>query len=322
MMKVSVIIPVYNAEKYLSDCLESILKQSLTEYEVILIDDGSTDHSGEICRQYAVQDSRVKFFRQMNAGVSAARNLGIQKAAGEYITFIDSDDWVEPEYLANMAALMKPNGFVAEHLVMDAAPAVHSSTMQAMTPAEAQESVFSHNGMGGFAWARMFDRATIQKHNIRYAEDIAICEDALFSIMYLSVAEGSIVLLNRAEYHYRTNNNGAVLGRYGHKPPRQKDFTEITALERAEQYLVDDKNVRKAWIQRRDKAAVATLRTMVSCDYADRQAMECLKKLIRKGCVRYLLGDSGNLSGKFSMLLSAISPELEWKVYRMRCAKR
>ena len=321
-VKISVIIPVYNAEKYLPDCLESIINQTYKDFEVMLIDDGSTDCSGEICQQYAHEDSRIVALRQTNTGVSAAGNLGIKKAQGDYITFIDADDWVEPEYLENLVNCMTPGGFVAEQLVRDNAEAIKSQELHKLTSAEAQASVFSTAGMGGFAVARMFDRSTILEHSIRYCENIAICEDALFSVMYLSVAKGNIVLQERAEYHYRTSNGGAVLGRYGHKPPRPKDFTEIVALERAEQYLVDDESVRTAWQQRRDKAAVATLRTMVSCGYTNQAEINRLKKTIRKGCIRYLFGNVGSLSGKVSMLLSAISPELEWKVYKRQHTKK
>lgn len=322
MVKVSVIIPVYNAEEHLEECLNSVLNQTILDYEVILIDDGSTDNSGEICQVYAQKDDRVTVIHQMNQGVSAARNLGIRKANGDYITFIDSDDWVEATYMEHLMSYMTPGGFVAEHLVKNNEAAVSSSYINKMTVAEAQVSVLSYKGIVGYAVARMFDKCVIEKNNICYCEEVAICEDVLFSIRYLKAATGDISILERAEYHYRTNGNGATLGRYGHKPPRQKDFTEIVALEQAEQYLVDDETVRIAWQQRRDKAAVATLRTMVSCGYTNQAEINRLKKTIRKGCIRYLFGNVGSLSGKVSMLLSAISPELEWKVYKRQHTKK
>lgn len=92
---ISIIIPVYKAEKYLHCCVDSVLAQSFTNFELILIDDGSPDNSGTICDEYAKQDRRIKVFHQENQGVSAARNLGIEQAKGEWIAFIDSDDWVE-----------------------------------------------------------------------------------------------------------------------------------------------------------------------------------------------------------------------------------
>ena len=102
MPEFSVIIPVYNVEKYLGKCIDSILAQTFRDYELILIDDGSLDKSGEICEQYAMKDSRIVVVHQKNGGVSAARNTGIDKAQGRYITFIDSDDSVENNYLSSM----------------------------------------------------------------------------------------------------------------------------------------------------------------------------------------------------------------------------
>lgn len=93
---VSVIIPVYNAEDYLPACLDSLLCQTLTEIEILLIDDGSTDGSGRICDACAAKDARIRVIHQENQGVSRARNQGIEHAAGEYILLVDSDDWAEP----------------------------------------------------------------------------------------------------------------------------------------------------------------------------------------------------------------------------------
>lgn len=99
MPKISVIVPVYNTEKYLHRCIDSILAQTFTDFEVLLIDDGSTDSSGTICDEYAAKDSRVRVFHKANGGVSSARNLGLDNAKGEWISFVDADDWVENNWL-------------------------------------------------------------------------------------------------------------------------------------------------------------------------------------------------------------------------------
>ncbi|MBQ7815737.1 MAG: glycosyltransferase, partial [Oscillospiraceae bacterium] len=96
---ISVIVPVYNTEKFLDKCIESISKQTFDDFEIILVDDGSTDKSGQICDTWAHKDNRVKVIHKQNAGVSAARNNGIAAAKGEYIAFVDSDDTVSPDYL-------------------------------------------------------------------------------------------------------------------------------------------------------------------------------------------------------------------------------
>ncbi|QBZ14028.1 glycosyl transferase 2 family protein [Streptococcus mitis] len=96
---ISVIIPVYNTESYIGVCLESLVKQTYTNFEVLMIDDGSTDNSGRICQEYTESDSRFHYYRKENGGVSSARNLGIEYSRGDYLTFVDSDDWVEEDFL-------------------------------------------------------------------------------------------------------------------------------------------------------------------------------------------------------------------------------
>ena len=182
---VTIIVPVYNVENYLKVCVDSILNQTYENYELILIDDGSTDTSGIICDSYANSFDKVRSFHQKNSGVSASRNLGIEKANGEYITFIDSDDWVEPDYIGRMVAYMEPGAFVAGHLVLNNKSSIKSDVITRVTVGEAQISVFSSKGIGGFAVAKMFDLNVVRKNHIKYCEDIAICEDELFSIMSL-----------------------------------------------------------------------------------------------------------------------------------------
>ena len=102
MPQISVIVPVYNAEKYLHRCIDSILAQTFSDFELLLIDDGSKDNSGRICDEYAAKDSRIRVFHKKNGGVSSARNMGLDNAKGDWITFVDSDDWVKQDYLYSM----------------------------------------------------------------------------------------------------------------------------------------------------------------------------------------------------------------------------
>ena len=99
MPKVSVVVPVYNAEKYIDRCIDSILSQTFEDFELILVDDGSPDKSGKICDNYAAKDNRVKVIHKQNGGVSTARNVGIENSTGEYIMFVDSDDYIDNQML-------------------------------------------------------------------------------------------------------------------------------------------------------------------------------------------------------------------------------
>ena len=105
----SIVVPVYNVEQYLEKCISSILKQSFRDFELILVDDGSSDKSGVLCDEYAKKDKRIRTIHQDNAGLSAARNTGIDAAAGEYITFVDSDDWIEPDTYEKAVGFLQRN---------------------------------------------------------------------------------------------------------------------------------------------------------------------------------------------------------------------
>lgn len=100
--KVSIIVPVYNTEKYLKKCVESLIQQTLSDIQIILVDDGSKDASGRICDDFAAGDERIQVIHKVNGGVSSARNAGLEIAQGEYVGFVDADDWVEPEAMSEL----------------------------------------------------------------------------------------------------------------------------------------------------------------------------------------------------------------------------
>ena len=107
---ISIIVPIYNKEKYLEKCLDSLLNQTYRELEILLVDDGSTDKSLEICRSYAEKDERIRVFSKKNGGVASARNLGVRESLGEYLSFVDPDDYVHPEYAVCMKEALEKSG--------------------------------------------------------------------------------------------------------------------------------------------------------------------------------------------------------------------
>ena len=110
-IKFSIIVPVYNVRKYVTECIESILKQSYDNYEVLLINDGSTDGSGDICEKYTVKNKKIKVFHKKNGGLSSARNFGLEKATGDYVVFVDSDDYIAPWSLSEFYKVLKNRDF-------------------------------------------------------------------------------------------------------------------------------------------------------------------------------------------------------------------
>ncbi len=138
MCKVSIIIPVYNAETHLEKCVLSVMAQTLREFELLLIDDGSTDETPVLCDQYARQDSRVVVIHQPNSGVSAARNQGIAHAKGDYIGFVDADDWIEPGMYARLLSQGEATG--SDIVMCDATTVYDDGTLQADTITQLSEN--------------------------------------------------------------------------------------------------------------------------------------------------------------------------------------
>ncbi len=201
--KISVIVPVYNVEKYLPRCIDSILSQTFTDFELLLIDDGSPDNCGKICDEYAAKDSRVKVFHKSNGGVSSARNLGLDNAQGEWITFIDSDDYVEQNFLVlpgNTSAELlinnykvlcneKSSNFCFENKVIE------KSHIYNFLNKNLVEQIFR------VPWAKFFRRTIIADNNISFVKGVKIGEDNLFMLEYLYYTK-SINFISLANYVY------------------------------------------------------------------------------------------------------------------------
>lgn len=223
-MRFSVIIPVYNVEAYLKQCVESVLAQTFTDYELLLVDDGSTDTSGEICDSYSAQDSRVRVLHQQNAGQSSARNAALDIAKGEWIAFVDSDDWIHPEMLQKLnreierkpadlycfnAQKVSESGEALEKLLFF----VEYDTISFRREQELVqffERRFLNYSTGWEVWSRIFRRDVIEQHQIRFQPISRVfAEDMLFSAQYLIYTK-QIGMLCDLFYYYRQRGNSTV----------------------------------------------------------------------------------------------------------------
>lgn len=204
---ISIIIPVYNAAKYLCRCIDSILTQSYTDFELLLIDDGSKDASGAICDAYAVKDSRVRVFHKENGGVSSARNVGLDNAQGEYITFCDADDYVGAGWLEAYHGPMSENiDFIVQgyhRVVADVADEKLLQPMRGDTKPAKQEMVkhLVTSSCFGYIWVKAFRQSLIEEHRLRFDESSSFTEDAQFIAEYL-VYSTSFQILDKAYYYY------------------------------------------------------------------------------------------------------------------------
>lgn len=183
-MKISVIMPIYNAEQYLPRCIDSLLNQTMTDFELLCIDDGSTDSSSLIVKRYMQYDDRIKLFSQENKGVSAARNYGIDYASGEYIAFVDADDWVEPDYLEwlyNAATQRNVKVAVCGHDIMTDENYIAEQGKETglLFQNAALEIALRPDGYQGYLWNKLFHRSLFSETGIRLHQEIFLLEDLL-----------------------------------------------------------------------------------------------------------------------------------------------
>lgn len=203
---ISVIVPVYNVEPYLRKCLDSIVNQTYRDLEILVIDDGSTDGSGKICDEYAEKDGRIRVFHTENRGLSCARNLGLDNANGEWIGFVDSDDWIEPDmYECLLSRAVETRADVVECGVLQEYPERTEERKQeeSLVPGIEAVSKLIHGGLGNAVWRKLW-RIKCFEH-IRFPER-RVFEDV--ATTYRVFAETSWVAnIEESKYHHVHRND-------------------------------------------------------------------------------------------------------------------
>ena len=241
MSVVSIIIPVFNTKRFLPRCLESVLEQSFSDYELLLIDDGSTDGSFDICDSYAEKDSRIRVFHQENGGVCSARNLGLKHAKGEWIYFIDSDDEVLPGGLQTLVNRISDDvdivmgGFIE---VDEKGIPSEMCERAELTLSKKQSIISLYRGYGfyysycGYLWMRLLRRSVIHKFNLRFDTGISIKEDTLFLMQYICKSNGVTRLTTTPVYKYKRRSD-SVMGRVesGLEPKYVESFHALVKMK-------------------------------------------------------------------------------------------
>ncbi len=219
-VQISVVVPVYNGEKYVATCIETLQHQTMkTGYELIFIDDGSTDKTLEIIRSYAERDSRIRFFSQANKGVSAARNLGINNSRGEWIVFVDVDDEIEPKYLQDISQETEANASTsvlvyARHYVEKDSKTIDTTkfTRKELICSLLTEEPLEELGRDFLlfaVWSRAYKKVFLQDNNIAFVEGLRWAEDLIFQCRVYQCAE-EIRFIYRGYYRYVQNNDSTI----------------------------------------------------------------------------------------------------------------
>lgn len=220
--KITLIIPIYNVESYLNRCLNSIISQTYQNFEVILINDGSTDNSKQICEEFIKLDNRFRLINKSNEGVSIARNIGIQEATGEWLSFIDSDDWLEKDYLSTL---------LEENEIADLTFwGVNCHYLDNSQTSYIPHNFYSHKQneimnelcdlkmnlqnfeFFGYTWNKLFRTDIIKKYNINFIPNLTLREDEVFTLTYIKYIK-SLRVKNIALYNYRITQKGLTVSK-------------------------------------------------------------------------------------------------------------
>lgn len=237
--KVSIIVPVYNVGQYLRTSLESIRNQSFTDWEAVLVDDGSTDNSGAICDQYAALDKRFVVIHKENGGVSTARNSGLKAAKGEWITFADADDELPQEAINTMCSGISEhiNIVIAGYKKLNELKEVTYEITEKYSGIKNQNDAIleiynpSFYSYLGYICSKLYRNDIIRKNDIKFDESIMVSEDRLFLLKYLSVISEKAYFTTEPVYCYYVRN-GSVMGDIK-KNYNRKVLTEIVAMGKA-----------------------------------------------------------------------------------------
>ncbi|WP_302545739.1 glycosyltransferase family 2 protein [Coprobacter fastidiosus] len=210
---VSIIVPIYNAELYVSECIDSILKQTYTNFELLLINDGSTDNTSYICKKYNKDDNRIHYIEKKNEGVSIARNIGLKHASGDYVIFIDSDDIVKPNYL-QLLIDKKENDLVVSGFTAQYNNQIirESKFLNSIIVLNHSNNLLDKVLIFGTPWAKLFKLEIIRRYNIQFNPKLSLHEDHLFYFEYIKYIQ-SISTIEDVMYIYINRSNGQSLSR-------------------------------------------------------------------------------------------------------------
>lgn len=207
MISISIIVPVYKAELFLPRCIDSILTQTFTDFELLLIDDGSPDNSGSICDEYALKDKRIRVFHKENGGVSSARNLGLDNAKGEWITFIDADDWISNTFIEHLYKPILSNNNI-EFVQAGCTNYINNEIANIEQQYEyfvSDDPIYVFNNFRGLTFSKLFClENVIRAHGLKFDELMRTTEDMAFTLDYLYHIR-KYCFIPEVGYYYRHN---------------------------------------------------------------------------------------------------------------------
>lgn len=300
----SIIVPVYNVEQYLRKCIDSILSQTYTDFELILVDDGSTDNSGKICDEYALKDNRIIVLHKENGGVSSARNCGLDIAKGDYIAFADSDDYVDSKWLDNFISVLKDEdiivqGFVGVYDNKEVRSYIPENNCGTNT--KLIEKLID-NGVYGYLFVKLFNRSIIEVNHIRFDCNSTFREDEQFISRYMEYVTKLSISSEWGYFYYIPSADKNYKGN-----PYYSLLPIFKSLDKIYDFKIPKLIVEKHFVNIRDSIVVSILNRKIVDKYIINLYTRMCKVIGRDKAIDFVLRHPNNV---FSYLVITLFRKL------------
>lgn len=311
MTLVSLVVPIYNMEEYLVRCMDTLLSQTVDTYEIILVDDGSTDNSSEMCDKYADKyKNKIRVVHKSNGGLSSARNAGIEAAQGKYVVFPDPDDWVEPNYVEQMLKIQAQYNAdlvcVGHYIDYDnkSFPGTKEGSPILMDGKQAQKSLLLPLGINGFAWNKLYHIDIIRKNELTFGDDVGTTEDLDFAYRYLAFCNYVCFAPKEKVYHYYQRTGAATHNGFSlHKMNSIHTYEKIIKISDNEETI----RIAKEEIC---NTAINLLWMYCNSTYRDKTIKKKLLRNIKKYMKEYLCSTRFGIGRKVQAICILVSPGL------------
>ena len=309
---ITVVIPVYNLKQLLPRCMNSLLGQTSLNFEIVLVDDGSTDGSGTLCDEYAAaHPALVRCVHKANGGLSSARNAGMDAANGDYVIFPDPDDWVEPDYLEQLSILQAQyhTDLVCTGHYIDydtkSIPENTNQFLRIMSGKEAQAALLIPPRMSGFAWNKLYRLDIIRENNLQFLDDVGTTEDLDFAFRYLQFCNTVCFDPSKRTYHYYQRSGAATRSGFS-----QKKLQAIHTYEKILQVVEEASPLAKAAKEEICNLAINLLVLYLSADTQDTAAYKIIRNYIKEYYSDYLKSEHYRGKRKIQATIARYMPRL------------
>lgn len=318
---VSVIVPVYQCVEFLPVCLDSVLAQTERDFELILVNDGSTDGSGELCDRYASSDSRIRVIHQENQGPAPARNRALDASLGRYIALIDADDWLEPEYLEVLLGAIQGQdlavcGYAREREASEPYLLGHAGPL---SRSELLEHSFCTNTISPGCWNKLLRRDLLERQGLRFEPGMPWGDDMLFLALHYRDCQ-RVAYVNRPLYHYRLNTASIMQSTYAGRRFRPEQGRILDAVDAmAGCFDPNRPEERRIYAYRRVRSSVRLLLHLALCSEPQPALLQRLGRHVRAGWRGYLGSAHARGLERLAAAAVVVSPGLAYRGAVVAC---